>query len=204
MEVVLAFLIAFVFSFIGTIPPGTLNLTIVQMGLAHRAEQAWRFSIAAAIIEYFYAWLAVEFETVITSSPSVTENFQLITAVVMLTLGIISLVMSKRKASGVVEKVSESGFRKGILLGILNPMALPFWVAMTAYIRSQHWVVIGSTLELHAYLLGVATGGLALMMLLFFLARKVVTYFQGNTVLNRIPGITLLVLGLYAIVSYFL
>lgn len=203
MEILTAFSIAFVFSFIGTIPPGTLNLTIIQMGLAHRAQQAWRFAIAASVVEYFYAWLAVEFETLITSSPNVVENFQLITAIVMLTLGTLSL-LSSRRPSKAVQKFNESGFRKGVILGILNPMALPFWVAMTAYIKSQRWVIIDSKTELHAYLLGVSIGGLALMMLLFFLARKVVRYFEGNTILNLIPGLTLLALGVYAIISYFL
>jgi threonine/homoserine/homoserine lactone efflux protein len=203
MEAIIAFSIAFFFSFIGTIPPGTLNLTIIQMGLAHRVQQAWRFSVAAAIVEYFYAWLAVEFESLITSSPSVTDNFQLITAVVMLSLGTLSLI-TVTKPSKAVEKFNESGFRKGIVLGILNPMALPFWVAMTAYVRGQRWVVIDSNLKLHAYLLGVSLGGLVVMMLLFFLARRVVTYFHGNTLLKKVPGITLLALGVYAIISYLL
>lgn len=201
MEAIVTFGIAFFFSFIGTIPPGTLNLSIIQMGLEHRVQQAWRFALASSIIEYFYAWLAVEFESFITSSPAVTENFELITAIVMLVLGSLSLITAK-KPSSLVEKFHASGFRKGFILGILNPLALPFWVAMTAYIRSQRWATLATNLDLHAYLLGVALGGFVLMMLLFILARKVVTYFEGNTFVNKIPGFTLLVLGCYALVRY--
>lgn len=201
MEAILTFFIAFFFSFIGTIPPGTLNLTIIQMGLAHRVRQAWRFSLAASIVEYFYAWVAVEFESLITSSPAVTDNFELITALVMLALGAISLFTAKNP-SRIVKRFNETGFRKGFILGVLNPMALPFWVAMTAYIRSQRWVTLDTKMELHAYLLGVSLGGFALMMVVFFLARKVVDYFEGNTLLKRIPGITLLLLGAYALIRY--
>jgi threonine/homoserine/homoserine lactone efflux protein len=201
MEAIITFFIAFFFSFIGTIPPGTLNLTIVQMGLAHRVRQAWRFALASSAVEYIYAWIAVEFESLITSSPAVIENFELITAIVMITLGVVSLLTAK-KPSPIVERFNESGFRKGFILGVLNPMALPFWVAMTAYIRSQRWVTLDTGIELHAYLLGVALGGFALMMVFFFLARKVVVYFEGNTWLKRIPGITLLILGVYALIRY--
>lgn len=201
MDVIATFFIAFFFSFIGTIPPGTLNLTIVQMGLAHRVKQAWRFSIASSVVEYFYAWAAVEFESLITASPAVTQNFELITAVVMLALGAVSLYTAKNP-SPIVERFNDSGFRKGFILGVLNPMALPFWIAMTAYIRSQHWVSLDTKMEVHAYLLGVALGGFALMMVFFFLARKVVDYFEGNTMLKRIPGITLLMLGVYALIRY--
>jgi threonine/homoserine/homoserine lactone efflux protein len=201
MDAIVTFSIAFFFSFIGTIPPGTLNLSIIQMGLEHRVQQAWRFALAGSIIEYFYAWIAVEFESLITSSPAVTENFELITAMVMLVLGALSLVTAKRP-SALVKKFHASGFRKGLILGILNPLALPFWVAMTAYLRSQRWVTLATNFDLHAYLLGVALGGFALMLLLFILARKVVTYFEGNTFVNKIPGVTLLILGCYALISY--
>lgn len=202
MEALLTFFIAFFFSFIGTIPPGTLNLTIIQLGLEHRISTAWRFAFAGALIEYLYAWIAVEFENLITSSPVITENFQLITAAVMITLGIANLWTSQ-KPSVLSSRFGASGFRRGIVLGILNPMALPFWVAMTAYIKSQGWVDLSTTLELHSYLLGVSLGGVSLMIILAYLAKKVVSHFQENKLLKKIPGITLLVLGVYAIIQYF-
>ena len=201
MEELQTFLIAFVFSFIGTIPPGTLNLTIIQLGLDHHLGTAWRFAFAGAIIEYIYAWIAVEFENAIASSPVITENFQLITAIVMITLGLIG-IWAAQKPTKLSVRFNASGFRRGIVLGILNPMALPFWVAMTAYIKSQGWVSLSTRLELHSYLLGVALGGLALMMVLAFLAKKVVSQFQGNTLLKKTPAITLLLLGSYAIIQY--
>src|SRR3954467_3741474 len=126
MEAVLSFSIAFFFSFIGTIPPGSLNLSIIQMGLDHRVNAAWKFALGAAIIEYFYAWLAVEFEALITSSTRITENFELVTAVVMISLGVFNL-WSLNKPSAKVDKLNQRGFTRGIVLGLLNPMALPFW-----------------------------------------------------------------------------
>jgi threonine/homoserine/homoserine lactone efflux protein len=203
MEILLTFFIAFIFSFVGTIPPGTINLTIIQMGLDHRVSTAWKFAIAGSVIEYLYAWIAVEFEELITSSPAITENFELIGAVVMLTLGAISLYTTKRP-SPIISRFDDSGIRKGIVLGILNPLALPFWVAMTAYIKSQKWISLATNLELHSYLLGVALGGLALLMLVFYLARKVVNYFHDNIFLKKVPGLTLLILGVYALINYLL
>jgi threonine/homoserine/homoserine lactone efflux protein len=201
MEAMVAFFIAFVFSFIGTVPPGTLNLSILQLGLDHKISIAWRFALAAAIIEYPYAWLAVEFESLITSSPVITENFQLVAAGVMILLGILSL-WSSRRPSALIQKFNDSGFRRGMLLALLNPMALPFWVAMTAYIRSRGWTDLSTNVELHSYLLGVSLGSLCLLIFLAYLARRVVSYFQGNTFLKIIPGCTLLLLGLYTLIDY--
>jgi threonine/homoserine/homoserine lactone efflux protein len=202
MEVALSFLIAFCFSFIGTIPPGTINLCIIQLGLDNKIATAWRFAIAAAIIEYPYAWLAVEFENLITSSTSITENLQLITGIVMLTLGGFS-TWSSKKSSSFATRFNQSGFRRGIVLGLLNPLALPFWIAMTAYIKSLSWIDLSTKVELHAYLFGVSIGALTLLMTFAYLARKVIFYFQEKAFLKRIPGITLLILGVYAIIRFF-
>ncbi|MDH4089509.1 MAG: LysE family translocator [Cyclobacteriaceae bacterium] len=203
MIVLLNFSVAFFFSFVGTIPPGTLNLTILQLGIENKIKIAWRFGLAAAIIEYPYAWLAVKFEQLITSSPLIAENAQLITAIVMTLLGIINL-WSIRKTSKFAEKFNNSGFRRGLLLGILNPLALPFWVGTTAYLNSQQWINLTTTFGLQGYLFGVSIGTLTLFILLAYLAKKVASGFQQSIILKRIPGIIMLALGLYAFIQYFL
>jgi threonine/homoserine/homoserine lactone efflux protein len=203
MEVLQIFLIAFAFSFIGSIPPGTLNLTILQLGLEGKINIAWRFAIAAALIEYPYAWLAVVFENLITTSPVILNNFKLLTAVVMILLGILN-VWSARKPSVLAEKFQKSGFRRGILLGILNPLALPFWIAVTAYLIVQGWINLSGGLQLHSYLLGISLGALALFMFVAYTARWMTPFFQSSSKVKLIPGIILLVLGLYALAEYLL
>lgn len=205
MEAILSFAIAFAFSFIGTFPPGTINLTIIQLGLEKKTGVALRLALAAALVEYPYAWLAIEFQELITSSPAITDNFELISAVVMTSFGVLNLwSQSRTNQSAMAKKFQESGFRRGLILGILNPLALPFWVAMTAYIKSQGWTDLSTNTELHAYLVGVSAGGFALLTIFTFLARQVVRYFQENRFIRKIPGITLLVLGVYATIKYLL
>ena len=201
MGAVTSFLLALSFSFIGTIPPGTLNLSIIQLGLDKKINTAWRFGIAASIVEYPYAWLAVKFEKLITSSPLITENIQLITAVVMLSVGALTL-WSANRPSDLGQKFKASGFRRGVLLGILNPLALPFWVGTTAYLRGQHWIDLSSTLSLHCYLLGASLGALAVFMIFAYLAQRIVSEFHESHRLKKIPGYILLALGLYAFVRY--
>lgn len=193
--------IAFVFSFLGSIPPGTLNLTILQLGLEEKITIAWRFSLAAALVEYPYAWIAVRLSTVIQTSPLITDYFELIGAVVMTTLGVLNLYAAQKPAS-TASKFQQSGFRRGILLSILNPLVLPFWVGITAYLQSQHWIDLSSIKNLHVYLLGVSLGALALLISVAYLAKKVARHFRNNIWVRRIPGITLLMLGVYSLVRY--
>lgn len=200
MKAFSAFYVAFFFSFIGSVPPGTLNLSVLQLGLERKINLAWRFALAAALIEYLYAWLALEFENRLTSL--ITENFKLITGVVMIGLGLFSL-KSAKKTSKLYQRFSNSGFRRGILLGILNPMALPFWVAVTAYAKSQQWIDLTTTVEKHSYVFGVSIGTLTLLVLLAYLARYLVSQFRENAILKKIPGYVLLALGVYALLGYF-
>src|SRR5688500_4574395 len=135
MIAILNFLQGFFFSFIGTIPPGTINLTIIQLGLEKKISVAWRFAIAASVMEYPYAWIAVEFAEMITASPMIVENMQLITAIIMTVLGILTL-WSASKPTKLTSALSESGYMRGVILSVLNPLAIPFWVGATAYLDS--------------------------------------------------------------------
>lgn len=195
------FFVSFFFSFIGTIPPGTLNLSILQLGLENKVAVAWRFALAAALIEYPYAWLAIRFEEIITSSPVITENIHLITAIVMIIIGAYNLWSAGKGASS-SSKFNNSGFRRGVLLSILNPLALPFWVGTTAYLKSQHWVELDTTIALHSYLIGISLGTLTLFTLLIYMAKKIVSRASQSTLLKKIPGIILIALGLYAFITY--
>ncbi len=200
--IVQVFLIGFIFSFLGSIPPGTLNLMVLQMGLEHRLKAALRFALAVAIIEYPYTWIAVEFEQFITSSPVVLQNLKLWGAIIMTTFGIISL-WSVRKPSTLSVKFQQSGFRRGIVLSLLNPQAIPFWIALTAYLKYQGWIDLSTPWRLHSYVLGTSLGALALLSLLIFAADRVASSFKNNRLLRMIPGLVLLVLGIFGFIRYF-
>lgn len=201
MALVSVFVVGFIFSFVGSIPPGTLNLSVLQLGLANKTNTALRFALAVSIIEYPYTWIAVQFQYWLTSTPLVTANFQLITAVVMTVLGVFT-IWSNSKPSNFSVKFNESGFRRGLVLSILNPMAIPFWVGVTAYLKAQQWIDLSTTWRLHSYILGTSVGAMALLTLFTFGGKRVAAYVKDNRLVKRIPGYTLLVLGLWAFYKF--
>ncbi|MEL7001970.1 MAG: LysE family transporter [Bacteroidota bacterium] len=197
------FIIAFFFSFIGSIPPGTLNLSVIQLSLDNKLKAAIRFSLAAAIIEFPYAFIAVKFENLITSSPIVLNNFKLIAAVVMISLGTVNLITySKPSTSDTLEKLKQSGFRKGVILSILNPLAIPFWVGVTAYLNHQQWIVLTGNWSITIYVLGISFGTFSLLALLALLSQYLGGLFRKKSLIQIIPGIIFLILGLYALLEY--
>jgi threonine/homoserine/homoserine lactone efflux protein len=169
------FILAFVFSFTGSIPPGTINLTILQVGIERKLN--------------------------ITSSPVIVYNFKLIGSIVMLVMGTLN-VLSARKPTAFLNKLQGSGFRRGIILGILNPMAIPYWIAMTAYMRLQGWIEFSDLYHLHAYLLGVTVGAFVILMMIAHLAQRMITAYKPGSFIKFIPGIVLIILGLYTFIQY--
>jgi threonine/homoserine/homoserine lactone efflux protein len=195
------FLVGLIFSFVGSIPPGTLNLCVLQLGLEKKIGAALRFALAVSIIEYPYAWIAVEFEKWITSSPAVIQNFELITAIVMTIIGVLN-IWAAQKPTEFTTRFNESGFRRGLVLSVLNPMAIPFWIGITAYLKAQGWIDISSQTKLHLYVLGTSVGSMILLTLFTYLAHRLSAYIIQSKLVKLIPGITLLALGLYAFVRF--
>jgi threonine/homoserine/homoserine lactone efflux protein len=196
------FFLAFVFSFVGSIPPGTINLTLIRLGFEKKTWAAFKFALAASVVEYPYAWIAVKFEKLILSSPQISDNLHVIAAVTMIALGVINLLPTLRKTSEKPD-LSQSGFRKGLLIGILNPLAIPYWLAITAFLRSEALVTDLDGFALHAYLGGVFLGAFALLAILILLSQKLISSLSSVSLLKKLPGIILLVLGLISLFRYF-
>ncbi|GIV37496.1 MAG: hypothetical protein KatS3mg032_1875 [Cyclobacteriaceae bacterium] len=196
-----AFVIGAVISFIGSIPPGTLNVLVLQMGLQKKVSQALRFALAVALVEYPYAWIAVEFEHYISASPMLVKHFRLIGAVVMMFIGMFSLWSARRPTTFSI-KFQESGFVKGLILSLLNPQAIPFWVAVTSYLKLQSWIELNTSLQVHSYVFGTSVGVLVLLSLLATMANRMSDLMTKNRLYQFLPGAVLLLLGLIGLLRY--
>ena len=196
----------FFFSFIGSIPPGSLNLSVIQLSLQRHFGAAIRFGLAAAGVEFVYAAIAIKLQLYITSNPTIQSNFQLISAAVLVILGVVNLATIKRKPGkkGAVRTMEFSGFRKGIMLSIANPLAMPFWIVVTSYLQSNSWINL-EDVSIWSYVLGISLGTLSLLIVLAFTAFKSSKWInQENKYIKIIPGVVLLFLGLYSLVKLFL
>ena len=95
-------------------------------------------------------------------------------------------------------RVETSGFRKGFLISIANPLAIPFWIAITAYLTSNEWIALTSSNEL-IYVAGISTGTLSLLMTVTFLGSRASRLIQKQERAKKIPGFVLLGMGLYSL-----
>lgn len=197
-------IISFLVSYFGSVPPGTINITTMQLTVQRNHRAALFFALAASLIEFVYAGITVRFQIFLSEKPAFTENFQIITAVAMIILGIANLFSkSNSRSFNVTENLKgRSGFKKGIILGVLNPLTIPFWLAVTAYLQNHDWINLEGPL-FWVYLVGISTGTFTLLITVRKLGGKFTRIADNQFLVHKVPGIVFIGLGIYNFIDWF-
>lgn len=196
-------IISFFCSIAGSLTPGTINLSVLQSALNGQAKVGRRMAFAAGLMEYFYAGMAIYFEALINQQLSAFGWFKLVAAIVLLVLGGSALL--PRKGMEKRATTMTGGFRKGLLLGLLNPLAMPFWIGIIAYLKSMGWIRLNNWFEIHLFLLGVSLGVISLLLIVTYTAESIQRkgWIQSNALI-RLPSYLMLVLGIIGIINFFI
>lgn len=191
-------LVAFTISYIGSIPPGTINVSVMQLSILKKHRAAIFFALAATLVEFIYAGITVQFHIFLNNNETISSYFQIITAVALIGLGMFNLFS---KSSSKTVKVNEElkgrhGFGRGLILGLLNPMSIPFWLAITTYLENDGLV------DLHgfgfwAYLIGLSIGTFCLLLTINASGKRFTKISDNHFIVHKVPGFILLGLGVY-------
>jgi len=199
-------LIAFVVSYFGSIPPGTINITSMQLSVKHHHRAALFFALAASLTEFVYAGVTVRFQIFLSERPVFTENFQIITATAMVVLGVINL-FAKSNTKSLIAKTGDlkgrNGFKKGVILGVLNPLTIPFWLAVTAYLQNHQLIALDG-IHFWWYLVGISTGTFSLLLTVNKLGAKFTNIANNNFLVHKVPGLVFIGLGVYNFIEWYL
>ena len=145
--------------FIGTIPFGPINLTVVKTTVDYDRRRGTEVALAASIVEIFEALVAISFGMVISAY---LESNLIIKLVIAITFIGLALFVFTRKSNPSLSEKNEnqqSFFNKGLLIAALNPQAIPFWIFALAAI-SQYFVFEYVGIYLASFLVGVFLGKL--------------------------------------------
>ena len=192
------FLVAFFVSLVGSIPPGTINITAMQMSMKGKIRAAYFLALGATGIELIYATGVVRFQIFLNNNIDFTHHFLLVTGLVMMVLGIQSL-LSRTSSSSIkvnTQVRGRSGFLKGLILGLLNPLAIPFWLAVTTYLQANAWITLGG-IHSSLYLIGLTAGSLVTLFIVVRLGSNFQKISDKPWLVHILPGITFLSLGCY-------
>ena len=192
----LYFIVALLACLLGTIPFGPINLTVVKTTVDYNAARGSEVALAASFIEILQALIAIWFGMVISSY---LESNLLIRLVIALAFIVLALVIFRRKPKPSLSEDTngeESFFVKGLLIAVLNPQAVPFWIFALAAI-SQYFMFEYEGIYLLAFLAGVFAGKLIALNGFVVASNFLKSHLQQSSLwVNRILASVLLFIGL--------
>nr|WP_226904949.1 LysE family transporter [Pedobacter schmidteae] len=159
----------------GYIPPGNINLTVAQLTINRGMRQAWSFILSFSCVEVFFTFGMMRFARWVSSEVNIDTNINevaigtYIDAFMVMLFLIMGTITWMHRNKLPKTKDNESSKRGsvfyGMLLGILNPVQIPFWLFFGNYVILHEWIRtdylslvifsvgsgIGSTIALYGY-----------------------------------------------------
>lgn len=184
-------------SFLGTLPFGPINLTVVKITVDYSRLRGMEVAVAASLVEILQVSIAVWFGMVITAFLADNVLFRFTVAAVFIGLAVYIYFHSGDEVSlrdnGAAEK---SFFRRGVVIAALNPQAVPFWVFALAAI-DQYFQFDYTGAVLFLFLAGVAVGKLLALYGFVVASDYLKTHLkQSSRLVNCLLAAILMVIGL--------
>ncbi|GAB3920084.1 hypothetical protein GCM10028827_01320 [Mucilaginibacter myungsuensis] len=186
--IILAFFIGVVVNFIGYIPPGNINLTVVQITINRGMRQAMQFIIAFAIAELIFTFGVMQGAKWLSEQIHLDTIIDRVMIVLFGTLGTVTWLARNKPPK--TKYSAKDSIQYGLLLGFINPMQIPFWGVAGTYLISHEWIPSG-LVALTIFSAGSAAGAFICLFLYARFAKYIQSKFEiSNRALNT--GIAIL------------
>ncbi len=191
----LTFFIGLIANFVGYIPPGNINLTVVRITINRGLKQALQFIISFSCVEFFFTYFIMHAARWLSAQVKLDVVIDWIMVVLFGVLGTITWLNRKKAPK---TNVSEhDSIKYGILLGFLNPMQVPFWMITGTYLITHQWILDGR-IDLIIFSIGSAGGAF----LCLFLYAKFAKFIQGKFALSTRVINTAIAILFFAFAAY--
>lgn len=195
----LTFLIAVVVNFVGYIPLGNINLTSMQISINKGMKQAVIFITSFSIVEGIFTYILMNFADWFAEKKSFLHWLGWILVGVFLVMALVSWLQSIKEVVPQDEIRKRDSIRTGILLGIFNPMIIPFWMIGGTYLIAKGWITT-VTPGLEIFALGAAVGSFLCLYLFARFAQYIQKRFSfSNKIINRSIAIIFLALAVFQV-----
>ncbi|MXV50792.1 LysE family transporter [Pedobacter sp. HMF7647] len=160
----LNFLVGLAINFIGYIPLGNINLTVVQLTINRGIRHVMYFIVSFCIIEFFFTYAVMYFADWFSGQKKLIFWLDWILIVILLIMAIITW------RSNASEKTADyskgDSIKYGVILGFVNPMQIPYWTVWGTYLISHEWIVTNEgSGSLAIFSLGAAVGAFLILYL---------------------------------------
>lgn len=131
MSILLNFIIGFIASFVGVIPPGLLNMSAAKISNTEGRKKALLFSLGVCIVVMIQTGVALLMARYLDKHPEIIETLQQVALGIFICLSIYFVFIAKdtrREIPKELTKKKRTHFFNGMVLAIINLLPLPYWV----------------------------------------------------------------------------
>ena len=197
LSILLHFLLGSFASFVGALPLGTVNLSLVQVSSRRGFREGVKLGLAASLVEIGQFLAALFFGILLVEPLTDTLAGQLALVLIFLLIG--GFFFFRQQVNAETRTGGLNSFQQGFVLALINPQALPFWVFIIAWFQSEGWSHLDPTHTLSLiipFLAGVWLGKMLALMLFGWLSVSLVQKVPSiGRSMNKIIGGVLIGIG---------
>ena len=183
----------------GLLAPGMLNMTAVRYAIDRGLKQGVIFSAGAALVVFIQAMIALFFADYLNKHPHILDNLTLAGVFVFFALAVFFFLQARKKFKGERKRKKGSVFFTGVFMSSINMLAVPFYLAISAYLSSKDKLILEQP-YIVIFIVGASLGAFLLFITYAYFASyitKKVQFIAKN--INYILSILFLVLGIVTI-----
>ena len=201
------FFIGIFASILGALPLGASNIAVINTTIKQNAKQSYKIAIAAGIAEVILSLYALHCNIVVQNF--INNNLWIQFTIVLLLLFVGAFLIFKKHSKKQLKrnKITQSKYATGFLLGILNPPVLIYWIVAISFLnKSSFELSIQSSLSvLFLFFAGIYLGKLLTLYLYSKFSVIVKNRVQNiSPIVNKITGVLLFGIALFQIVKLYI
>jgi threonine/homoserine/homoserine lactone efflux protein len=123
----------FMLGFMGYLPPGNINLTVVQLSIHHSKNKLWGFMLLVTVMEFIYCLGCLTGLDFLMRQPYLVHILEWSSVFIFAILGLLAFFHNEDASK--VQALS--GYGRGVFATIVNPLQIPFWLVWGVYLSDK-------------------------------------------------------------------
>jgi threonine/homoserine/homoserine lactone efflux protein len=193
----------FLISFLGSLPPGTTNILMIQLAATRGYTVSSWFAFGCMLAEVICVFICLKVMHRISRSPLLIKSMEWVSLLVIVWLVVSSFASVKDPHPMDVPVIPEhiSPFLFGLMLMLINPVQIPFWVGWTTILMERRTLSPDGHNNTQ-YIIGIAAGSILASGLFIAGGRAISDRIAGREVLMQwIFGLALMSIAITQLVK---
>ncbi len=177
LEGLLIFIVIAFFSFVSNIPPGFVNIKVIETSLFRGFYNGVKVALGAATAEFSYCALALITGYYINQMPRVSYGIDIVVVIILLVLAYFYFTgpsyaerMDPSKIEFKDDKKKHNYLLFGMRIGFFNPQMFPYWFVFYKTINSAYKIQYQSSY--YVFVVAAILGGFGLLFMYSYFAAR--------------------------------